>query len=313
MYISTILCTHNRSQYLRLALESMSNQSLAPEQHELIIVNDGSTDDTDQVVLNFADEAPMSVQFLQETGVGLSRARNRGISLARGSWVAFLDDDAIAAPDWLEALLEVADSQPDAGVVGGQIRPIWPPGGQPSWYASEFGGHFSLLYHGPGIHEMPEEKHLYGTNVAFRRSALDQVGLFSPKLGRIGQRLLASEELELVDRLRKGGHQVWYTSKAVVLHHVPPERLRWTYLLRRSYEHGISGIVYADIQKPFRRGVLLRHALYQSVRGVPGSTLRWFLSWLPYADNQQARVRAALWLAHCLGEIQAACQLACHR
>lgn len=73
----------------------------------------------------------------------------------------------------------------------------------------------------------------------------------------------------------------------------------------------ISVIIPTHNRQPLlAQGVLVKHALYRLGRGVPGSILRWLVAWLPYAGNRQARVRSAMWLARCLGEIRAGFRLA---
>lgn len=96
--ISVIICTYNRCNYLELALRSLENQNFERSAFEIIIIDAGSTDNTLQTIKTYSQI--MSIQFIESLHSGLSDARNTGIKKASGKIVAFLDDDAIADPDW---------------------------------------------------------------------------------------------------------------------------------------------------------------------------------------------------------------------
>ena len=122
--ISAIVCTYNRSTYLRKALGSLVDQSLSKDQYEVIVIDNGSQDDTRQVIDEFSWMP--NLKYVYEPNLGLSQARNTGWRNAHGGYVAYLDDDAIACPRWLEKILEVFENvKPRPGCVGGKIEPRW--------------------------------------------------------------------------------------------------------------------------------------------------------------------------------------------
>ncbi len=130
---------------------------------------------------------------------GLSGGRNTGVAIAKGDVVAFLDDDAVADPDWLKFL---ADSYADPAVigVGGLILPNWRMP-RPSWFPREFDWVIGCTYRG-----MPETRgpvrNLLGGNASFRREAFELAGGFRNGIGRsAGSRPLGCEETEFCIRL----------------------------------------------------------------------------------------------------------------
>src|SRR5436309_2344962 len=129
--ISALICTRNRADYLRKAMQSLATQSLPCEQYEIIVVDNGSEDHTRAVVDEFASLT--NLVYIYEATPGLSRARNVAFRRAKGEFVAFLDDDAVASPQWLEKYLEVFRTySPTPGSVGGKCEPIWEIP-QPAW------------------------------------------------------------------------------------------------------------------------------------------------------------------------------------
>jgi len=108
--ISAIIITHNRVEYLIKAIQSLLHQSLPKDQYEIIVVDNCSTDHTRETVEKLS--ANNKVRYVFEPELGSSKSRNTGLQHARGTYVAFLDDDVITCPDWLEKILHVFEPTP---------------------------------------------------------------------------------------------------------------------------------------------------------------------------------------------------------
>jgi len=225
-------------------MDSLRAQTLPP--HEIVLVIDHAPELLDEARALWPD---LKVVANRERK-GLSGARNSGVAEASGEVVAFLDDDAIAAPDWL-ARLAAAYADPNVLGAGGTVRPRWVEG-KPGWFPPEFDWVVGCTHSG-----MPRElepvRNLVGANMSFRRQPLLDVGGFSHDLGRVGTLPVGCEETDLSIRV----HQRWpaaeilYDPAAEVEHVVPPARGKVRYFLDRCRAEGrskavLSGMVGSD-------------------------------------------------------------------
>ena len=124
MKASIAICTLNRAADLKEALLSLLRQSY-PDPYEVIVVDNGSTDETRQVVEEYGKLVSIPVRYVYEERLGLSVARNRAIREASGEYVLFLDDDAIASEHWIAEIVALFERNPRIGCVGGKIEPLW--------------------------------------------------------------------------------------------------------------------------------------------------------------------------------------------
>jgi GT2 family glycosyltransferase len=240
--VSVIICTHAeaRLDYLVQAVESLQRQSIPP--NEIVVV----VDHNPALAKRVRQSMPAVAVIENRERAGTSGARNSGIAAARGSIIAFLDDDAIAARDWLEQLLA---SYTDIRVlgVGGAIEPLW-QGRRPGWFPEEFNWVVGCTYRG-----MPPEpatvRNLIGCNMSFRRQIFDYIGGFRDGIGRVGAQPFGCEETELCIRLaqRLPHAALCYTPRARVRHHVPPDRAGWSYFRARCYLEGRSKAQIAQL------------------------------------------------------------------
>lgn len=234
---SIVVCTRNRAGRLIECLDALAEQAGAGD-HEVVVVDNGSTDATDGLLRAWAAADPVRRRRLGEPVAGLSRARNRGVAAARGDVVLFIDDDALAPRGWVAAHLAAYARNPGVVGVGGPVALRWPDG-RPGWLAPRLEHWFSALDHGDdAIATWPTPHGPYGTNMSIRRTTLDQVGGFDPRLGRRGRSLVSSEEGDLFARVRAAGGTVAYEPAALVLHGVTPDRLTRRWVLRRGWAQG---------------------------------------------------------------------------
>jgi glycosyltransferase involved in cell wall biosynthesis/GT2 family glycosyltransferase len=236
--ISVVICayTEERLEDLSEALASVRAQTFPALETVLVI------DHASELLAEARRRWPDLEVVANEAAQGLSGARNTGVAHSKGEVVAFFDDDAVAAPDWLERL---AGAYEDPGVVGvgGTVRPRWQEG-KPRWFPDEFDWVVGCTHSG-----MPRRpaavRNLVGANMSFRREALTEVGGFSQELGRVGRLPVGCEETDLCIRIgaRRPSETILYDPAAVVDHLVPPARARLDYFRERCSAEGRSKAV----------------------------------------------------------------------
>jgi glycosyltransferase involved in cell wall biosynthesis len=235
MRVSIVICTLNRAALLPRLLGALREQAPA-DGDEVIVVDNGSTDDTAEIVTRAAAaSAGFPIRYQLEPEQGLSHARNRGITASSGEIVAFIDDDALPEPGWLAAHRDAYRHDRRVGAVGGPIQLLFETE-RPRWVTRSFEQLLGLYDLGPTRrlyavdtgHETPS-----GGNMSFRRTTFDEIGLFDPELGRRGEDFLAGEEYELAHRLFAAGWRAVYEPTAAVRHLVPASRLRVAFFRNR--------------------------------------------------------------------------------
>lgn len=237
MAISAVICTYRGGEFLQGALASLSNQTLDRERYAIIVVDNAPK----RVEYNIAGATP-KVQWLRAPAVGLSHARNLAISACATPLIAFVDDDAVAAVNWLATLVSAFDELGERVVAaGGRVEPLW-LAPRPSWLPDELLAHLSLIDWGNKRRLLNSREWIAGTNMAFRVADLKRIGGFSSKFGRSGgdEVLLSNDENDVVARLRREGGDIAYVPEAIVQHLVSPERLTQTWMRRRVVWQAIS-------------------------------------------------------------------------
>jgi glycosyltransferase involved in cell wall biosynthesis len=236
---SVIVCAYTERRFADLvaAIRSVERQGTRPA--EVVVVVDHNPE------LLARARSELDAVVVPSTGPqGLSGARNTGIAASRGAVLAFLDDDAAAAPDWLGHLL-APYADPRVMGVGGAIEPDWAEC-RPPFMPDEFDWVVGCTYRG-----MPTVRcavrNLIGANMSLRREVFDAVGGFRTDVGRVGTRPLGCEETELCIRARRvlRGGELIFEPRARVRHRVPSERAAWRYFRSRCWSEGRSKAVVA--------------------------------------------------------------------
>ena len=244
--VSVVICTHNRADRLILALEGLVKQSFPSQNFEVLIIDNVSEDNTKEIGDRY-QENYSNFRYIYEPVLGLSKARNLGLSLAKGKYVAYLDDDAIPCEEWLESILDSFTTvKPSPVCVGGPIYGLWEIP-KPDWIDKTMEDFFTVLDYGSQPKWFKTNKFPYGANMAYTKESLKNVGGFNEKLGRQGKKLLSQEELLLNLTLEQFGGKFYYNPKASVQHWVPKERINAKWLLSRSYWQGRSDAIADQI------------------------------------------------------------------
>jgi glycosyltransferase involved in cell wall biosynthesis len=173
--VSVIVCTRNRADQLRRCLETMG-YIRTRRTWELIVVDNGSTDQTELVISNFLAASRTPGRWVKENNKGLGNARNAGLSLARGKIIAFTDDDCYPPPTYIDNVAAVFEDRQELGYVGGRVLLHDPEDFPVSVIESEV----PILYRPK---EPPGIGGIFGANMAFLRVALEQIGGFDGNLG----------------------------------------------------------------------------------------------------------------------------------
>jgi GT2 family glycosyltransferase len=226
---------------------------------ELIVV-DNSTEPRINHAIRRSYKTKKKFRYVIERTQGLSHARNKGTAVARGRYVAFIDDDAVAEPDWAKELLRAFAQYPGAGCVGGRIVPRW-LAPRPDWLTDDLLGYLSLVDWGGKTRKARKGEWLAGCNIAYDRALLLAVGGFPRDLGRrgAGANLLSNEELKVAAQIRAAGRPIVYSPRAVVEHRIPPERLTKRWFLRRAAWQAVSDYI-AFGKQPSRSSLFSRLA-----------------------------------------------------
>jgi GT2 family glycosyltransferase len=234
--VTVVVATHRVERYDQLlaCLESLTRQTRRPR--EVIVVVDGCA----EAAARLAERAGPETVIALPTNRGLSAVRNIGAARAGTGWVAFLDDDAVAEPGWLEELISACDGLHTAGS-GGWSAPLFASGRTPGWFPEELFWTVGCSYRG-----MPDRttvvRNVFGGCALLRRDLFALIGGFDETLGRRGLDFGGGEEADFCLRATAADASVIFAHapRAVIHHRVPADRATVRYLLARCYSDGVS-------------------------------------------------------------------------
>jgi glycosyltransferase involved in cell wall biosynthesis len=232
------LCTHNHADRLERTLADLPQIHMPKAAWEFLVIDNGSRDATPELLASHVWPAGWDVRVVREEKLGLSNARNRAISEARGEYIIFMDDDETADPDWLCAFERLIDAhKPDA--FGGRIKVLFEEDFRPPWLSDELLGFLGELNRSEDIVPLADPgTSFYGGNFGFRKTAIEVVGAFDANLGRKGTDNTGGEEVDFYRRLLASGFKVWWTPEAVIHHRIQAEKLNRRYFLDLHYRQG---------------------------------------------------------------------------
>jgi GT2 family glycosyltransferase len=196
-------CTYNRAALLERVLEACFEQTVAPDSYEVVLVDDGSRDNTAAVIARMRAQASCAFTVVSQENAGLARARNVGIERSRGERIIFIDDDVLPTPAFVEEHLRMHDTTPDAIIRGAVINTasfdVLPP---PIWSLKNYSGNY-----------------FWTSNVSLPRATLERAGRFTETFREYGW-----EDIELGLRLRALGVRSFFNRYAVAYHCKPPRK-----------------------------------------------------------------------------------------
>lgn len=238
--LSLILTTYNRAEQLKTALLSVFAQDAEASEWECLIINNNSSDNTTELVNQLLEENKnLNIKLLHEPRQGLSHARNCGVAAAQGEVILFVDDDESFIKSFISSYIEFFDRHPEVNVAGGGYKPQY-EGGRPYWLSPIVELPIAYPLDLGGVDRpFPKRRIPGGGNMALRRGVITEP-LFNPELGRCGEQLLGGEEVELLNRLRSSGEQIWWVAGARMFHIIPRSRLQMEYLTKLWFNIGVS-------------------------------------------------------------------------
>jgi glycosyltransferase involved in cell wall biosynthesis len=233
--LTVLLATRNRATILRDCLESFCNLQSPSSGWKVVIVDNGSTDQTAQIIASFASRLPL--QSVYEPKAGKNNALNAAFHLLEGDLAVLTDDDVFPYPDWLVQLRKAADIHVSYSIFGGAVLPRWeaPP---PSWVQLlELGPVYTLT--DPSLAEGPMNPYLvFGPNMAVRTHAFRSGVRLDPSVGPRDSSYAMGGETDFVVRLTGQGHKAWHVPGAVVEHFIRKEQLKSSWIRKRAVRYG---------------------------------------------------------------------------
>lgn len=233
MTLSIIICSYNRASYISDALTSLYVQSSGLDNFEVIFVDNNSTDNTKEVYAQWRQtNTNGQFTFISEMQQGASFARNTGAAIAKGEWVCFMDDDAVATTDYVKNIIKHIQDQPFIVGFGGRIIPKYIPA-EPKWmsyYVSSLVGNFDYA---PTACAFENGKYPLESNMIVKKSVYDQIGGFNVNLpGVVGTLRIGGEGKELFYKIIALGHTIYYDPSICVHHVVEVKKLTSEYMYR---------------------------------------------------------------------------------
>lgn len=271
--IDLIICTYNNAPVLDRALAAIAAQDVSSSVNwQVLVVNNNCTDHTVSVVEQHQQAGKIpGLRMITESRQGLNFARACGVQSTSGSWIAFVDDDCLLKPDWVEQAAAFAAAHPDCGAFGGQVILDWEV--PPADFVLKFGYSFAEQKHGPDAKPVGC---LVGAGMVIRRSALLDIGWLNQQFlaDRIGKKLVSGGDVELALRLGSR-YPLWYTPNCRLMHLIPPRRTSTNYLIKINYGLGISQILGDSMlwsgSYPSWVTTCIRETLPASHRGIVNS------------------------------------------
>jgi len=236
-------------------LESLNRLSTPKDLFEIIIVNNGSTDDTAAVISDFSHQFSGNVLVIDETRPGLSIARNTGWRRASGPYIAFTDDDCYPAENYLDTVVAAFEKH-NADYLGGRVLLFDPDDAPVTIALSE-----DLFVQQPFTYVASGRIH--GANLCFRRSVLERLGGFDVFFGA-GAALRAGEDTDMMMRATGSGCLGVYDPSLVVSHHHRRRARSDIDSLERGYAYGRGALAAKAVSMKDLRGLYARHFYWQS-------------------------------------------------
>jgi glycosyltransferase involved in cell wall biosynthesis len=260
--ISVLIPSRNHAALLVQTVASIRAQQFPPDAFEIVIVDDGCTDETQERVAPFLDGKLPLVRYVRQQPRGLNAARNHGLREARADFFVLTDDDVEVPPHWLATYEKAARQFPEAGAFGGPVHPRLEGNSPLPKTCGRCGTLEQLETFDRGATDT-EVPWVIGANFAFPRTTLQTIGTFNETIP-----CWQGDETEWLLRLRRAGLGIVYVAAAGLVHRRPADVVA-PMILRRKYYKAKGGVWYAretggKLPSPFKAlRQMLRWKLHQ--------------------------------------------------
>jgi len=232
MFLSVVICTYNRDLHIERALQSLVQQDYDKSAYEIVVVDNNSTDRTSEIIHRFKQAHPEhQIVLATEARQGLSYARNKGIELARGSYISYIDDDGIAQKDYVRQIKKYTETYPDDYAFGGKVLPHYETRKEPDWMSHYIERIISIVDLGDEVKRL-SKTYPVGCNMIFKKELFDKIGGFNTALR------LRSDDKYIFLKIREAGYRVLYVPDVVVEHFIDAFRTTPAYVKRVSRLNG---------------------------------------------------------------------------
>ena len=229
-FISIIICTYNRMEYLPNCLEHLKNQTAKKKFYEIIIINNNSSDKTELICNDYIlKNSEINVTYFLEKKPGLSNARNRGIKEAKGDILCFIDDDGFATANYVKTISKYASNINYSNYIafGGKVIPCYNKGKEPIWISKYISGLVSEVDLGEKVKSF-NKKYPAGCNMVFRKEFFEKHGGFNVDLHTRG------DDKYIFQKLRDNKYKILYLPELKVSHFIDDYRLEKNFIIRLS-------------------------------------------------------------------------------
>jgi glycosyltransferase involved in cell wall biosynthesis len=283
--VSVVIPTYNRKASLRRTLDALCAQTYLLQQVEIVVVTDGCTDGTAEILSHY--EAPFTLRVIEQLNQGPSAARNQGAAQAKGRLLIFLDDDIESAPSLIEAHVQAHARQQGQVVIGCLPLAIQEP---TDFFRIELWGWWEAMFHAmrqPG-HRFTYQDLLSG-NLSLEAELFARVGGFDPTLR-------CHEDYELGVRLIKAGASFAFAADALGYHHEATDLSR---SLQRKYNEGQADVIIGQRYPELCPSMPLAH-FWEPWSSLSRRLRPLAFAWPEGGDRLAASLRRALDLLECM-------------
>lgn len=250
MKLSIIIATHNRASLLLNAIDALVPQTRG--QAVEVIVVDSASDEAEKNIVEhhingLIQNGHSNVTYYALSTPGVSKARNKGVHHAKGTWIATLDDDTVPSAQWVQgAFAAIAATPDDSAIIQGRIDPQWPsvesPNVGPRWQR------FLSIVQFNRDFEFTDDDVCAGANMLVRAAALNEVGGYDENFGRVGKNLASGIDSALTAAIRRRGYRIFYSNRFPVDHVIHQDRLTEVWLARRSQMdgHAVGKVLFRE-------------------------------------------------------------------